>query len=120
MTDKKELALTNDVAGEFLKKFGKSLNEYAIREYNKSSFLKSAMIAISNDDKLLACLKTPKGKVSLFDALRYAATTGRSLNPQEGKACIVPRGGKIQYWIIFLKLLHCEMLMMITAYSCLI
>ncbi len=88
------------VASEFLQKFGKSLEEYAIREYNHGAFLKSAMIAMVDNSDLSAALKTDQGKMSLFSALRYAATVGLSLNPQEGKSCLIPYGNKIQYQIM--------------------
>jgi phage RecT family recombinase len=46
----------------------------------------------------MACLQTEAGRISLKHALRFAATTGLSLNPQEGKAALVPINGKINYW----------------------
>ena len=76
-------ATTDSLAGDFLKSFGKSLKDYAVRDYNQTSFLKSAMIAIADSKDLSECLNTDAGKRSLFSALRYAATTGLSLNPQE-------------------------------------
>lgn len=87
---KKDIVKTTDTqAGEFLKRFGKSLENYAMRKYDHSIFLKSAMIAIVNNSNLVDCLKSDAGKMSLFNAMRYAATTGLSLNPQEGKAALV-------------------------------
>lgn len=91
---------TDNQAAEFLKKFGKSLHEYAMRDYNQSAFLKSAMIAIADNPDIAKALTTDAGKLSVFNALRYAATSGLSLNPQEGKACLIPYGGKIQYQIM--------------------
>ena len=93
-------ATTDSLAGDFLKSFGRSLKDYAVRDYNQTSFLKSAMIAIADSKDLSECLTTDAGKRSLFSALRYAATTGLSLNPQEGKAALIPYGGKIQYQIM--------------------
>jgi len=93
-------ATTDALAGDFLKSFGRSLKDYAVREYNQTSFLKSAMIAIADNKDLSDCLTTDAGKRSLFAALRYAATTGLSLNPQEGKAALIPYGGKIQYQVM--------------------
>lgn len=101
MAEQKNLTVSSDTAaGEFLQKFGKSLKDYAVREYNQTSFLKSAMIAIADNKELSECLTTESGKRSLFSALRYAATTGLSLNPQEGKAALIPYGGKIQYQVM--------------------
>ena len=91
---------TDSQAGEFLQKFGKSLKDYAVRKYDQTAFLKSAMIAIADNADLSACLKTEEGKRSLFSALRYAGSTGLSLNPQEGKAALIPYKGKIQYQIM--------------------
>ena len=91
------LTKTDNEAGAFLQKFGKSLEQYAIRKYDKSTFLKSAMLAIVSNDELKACLKTEEGKLSLFSALRYASVTGLSLNPQEGKAALIAYGNKVQY-----------------------
>lgn len=85
-----EIVKSNDkIAGNFLQEIGERLNEYAIRSYNKSSFLKSAMVAIVNNESLCECLKSSEGKMSIFNALRYASTTGLSLNPQEGKAALI-------------------------------
>lgn len=83
-------AVSTDVqAGDFLKKFGKSLSDYAVRRYDQTAFLKSAMIAIQDNATLGECLKTDAGRKSLYHAMRYAATTGLSLNPQEGKAALI-------------------------------
>ncbi len=83
-------AVSTDVlAGEFLNKFSKSLRDYAIRKYDNQAFLKSAMIAIQDNATLAECVKTDAGRRSLFNAMRYAATTGLSLNPQEGKAALI-------------------------------
>jgi len=100
MTDKNLPATTDSLAGDFLKKFGKAVNDYAIRTYDQSAFLKSAMIAIVDNPDLAGCLKTDQGKLSLYSALRYAGTTGLSLNPQQGEAALIPYGGKISYQIM--------------------
>ena len=100
MTQKNQVAKIDNLAGEFLKTNGKSLETYAIREYDKTAFLKSAMICISDNAALSKAVSTPAGKTSLFNALRYAASTGLSLNPQEGKAALVAFGDKIQYQIM--------------------
>jgi len=91
---------TDSLAGGFLKKFEKSLGDYAIRKYDRTAFLKSAMIAIADNTTLSECLKTEAGQRSLYNAMRYAATTGLSLNPQEGKAALIAYSGKIQYQVM--------------------
>ena len=45
-------ATTDSLAGDFLKSFGRSLKDYAVRDYNLTSFLKSAMIAIADSKDL--------------------------------------------------------------------
>jgi recombination protein RecT len=94
------LTKTDNEAGAFLQKFGKSLEQYAIRKYDKSTFLKSAMLAIVSNDNLAECLKTEQGKLSIFNSLRYASVTGLSLNPQEGKACLIAYNGQVSYQIM--------------------
>jgi phage RecT family recombinase len=45
-------------------------------------------MALDSSDDLQELTATPTGQKSLFDALQYAASTGLSLNPLEGKAVI--------------------------------
>ena len=95
------LPMTPDaIAGEFLQSHGRSLKDYAVRDYNQTSFLKSAMIAIADNYTLAECAKTPTGKRSLFNALRYAASTGLSLNPQEGKSALIAYKNKNGEYIV--------------------
>jgi len=90
MSDNKNLPATIDAsAGMFLEKFSKSLGGYAVRQYDITAFLKSAMIAIVSNKDLSKCLNSEKGKLSLFNTLRYAAATGLSLNPQIGEAALI-------------------------------
>lgn len=91
------LTTIDNQAGQFLQKFGKSLEQYAIRKYDKNAFLKSAMLAIVSNENLAKCLETDQGKLSLFAAMRHASTTGLSLNPDEGKAALIPYGNQIRY-----------------------
>jgi phage RecT family recombinase len=97
MTQQNAITKVDNEAGSFLQKFGKSLEQYAVRKYSRDTFLKSAMLAIVSNPDLVECLKTEPGKLSLFSALRYAATTGLSLNPQEGKAALIAYSGRVQY-----------------------
>jgi recombination protein RecT len=85
----KAIATIEKESSDFLTKCQKSLAGYANRKYDKSYFLKSAQLAILENTQLQECFKTDKGKSSLFHALRYAASTGLSLNPQEGKAALI-------------------------------
>lgn len=86
--------------GDFLNKAHGTLKNYAVRPYDQDSFIKSAMLAIVESENLKECLKTEQGRLSLFGALRFASSTGLSLNPQEGKAALIPYGGKVQYQIM--------------------
>lgn len=100
MTQKKSLTTVDQTAGDFLKKFEKSLQNYAMRNYDHAAFLKSAMIAIVNNIELQKCLATEIGKESIFNALRYASATGLSLNPQEGKAALIAYNGQVKYQVM--------------------
>jgi len=100
MEEKKAMVVSENEIGAYLKASQKSLSVYASKNYNQDSFFKSAMLAIVENNNLSDCLKTSQGKASLFNALRYAASTGLSLNPQEGKACLIAFGGKVQYQIM--------------------
>jgi recombination protein RecT len=62
-------------------------------------FLRSALIAIENDENLSKCLETPAGQASLYNAMKHGATTGLSLNPFDGEACLIAYEGK-NGWII--------------------
>lgn len=95
-----QLAITEKSAADFLTTLKATLPTYAIREYRQETFVKSAMIAIVSNDKLQECLTTNDGKASLINAMRMAAGTGLSLNPQEGKSALIPYNKKVgNQWI---------------------
>ncbi|HJX80812.1 MAG TPA: RecT family recombinase [Candidatus Udaeobacter sp.] len=60
--------------------------------------MKTAALCTLESADLRACLTTQAGKISMIRALQRAAATGLSLNPQEGKAALVPINGKVEYW----------------------
>ena len=66
--------------------------------------LTSLRLAMAESSKLQDCLKTPSGQASLYNAVRKAVRTGLSLNPQEGKAAVIPYNAKsgvtVQYQIM--------------------
>lgn len=62
------------------------------------SLKRDIILAIMSSQDLQNTLKTTEGQASMYHALRYAASTGLPLNPQLGKAALVPKGGKILYW----------------------
>ncbi len=88
------------VISTFLSESRPMLAQYANKSCAMGPFLRSAMLAIINDKKLVEAIKTDKGKASLLGALQHAAITGLSLNPSEGKACLIPYGDKVQYLIM--------------------
>lgn len=90
---------TEDVK-KFLVAFAPLVSEYATREYSHGAFLKTAMMCILESDELLKCLTTPAGQASMYHALRHAASTGLSLNPQEGKAVLIAYAGKVDYQVM--------------------
>lgn len=94
----KNLPVTNEAAiGGYLNEVKIRLPEYAVRKYKFPEFIKTAMLAIIENENLQRCLETPQGKQSLKNALRQAAVTGLSLNPAEGQACLVAYGNKVTY-----------------------
>ncbi|MBE9572475.1 MAG: recombinase RecT, partial [Proteobacteria bacterium] len=96
----KQIANIEKTAGDFMKSLAGQLETYAVRDYNNQVFAKSAMIAIVSSDGLQECLTTDEGKVSIINALKMAAGTGLSLNPQTGMAALIPYSKKINNrWI---------------------
>ena len=93
--------MTNEIvsiekrAADFLRGLESTLPTYAIRDYHGEIFIKSAMMAIISNPDLQECLTTPEGSASMVNALRMAAGTGLSLNPQEGKAALTTFGKKV-------------------------
>lgn len=91
----KSLAVIEKNAAAFLTELKATLPTYAIREYKNETFVRSAMIAIISNEDLQSCLTTDQGKTSIINAMRMAAGNGLSLNPQEGKAALIPYSKKI-------------------------
>lgn len=100
MSNQNQIATVEKTAGDFLKNFQQTLPTYAIKEYKQETFVKSAMIAIMGSDELQKCLKSDTGKASVVNAMRMAAGTGLSLNPQEGKAALIAYSGKASYQVM--------------------
>jgi recombination protein RecT len=73
------------------------IEKYAIREYNKSEFFNSITIAVQESTDLQKCMQTPEGQNSMFHAIKLAAHTGLSLNPQKGEAALVAFKGRVSY-----------------------
>jgi phage RecT family recombinase len=96
----KQLATIEKTAADFLGNLKATLPTYAIREYRQETFIRSAMIALVSNDGLAKCLNTSDGKASIVNALRMAAGTGLSLNPQEGKAALIAYGNKVNFQVM--------------------
>jgi recombination protein RecT len=93
------IAVTEKTVGQYVNDVLPALiKSYGVRAYNGDAFLKSAALCIVENPDLMDCLQTEAGRISLKHALRFAATTGLSLNPQEGKAALVAIEGKVNYW----------------------
>jgi recombination protein RecT len=78
----------------FLDDYTPRLGQYTERV---DEFRKDVQIAITSNEKLSDCLSTADGVASMYQALRLAASTGLSLNPQLGEAALVPYKGKVQF-----------------------
>jgi recombination protein RecT len=94
-----QIAVTEKSVGQYVNEVLPALiKSYAVRAYDGNAWLKTVALCIVENPDLMACLATQAGRISLKHALRFAATTGLSLNPQEGKAALVPINGKVNYW----------------------
>jgi recombinational DNA repair protein RecT len=94
-----QIAVTEKSVGQYVQDTLPALiKSYAVRAYDGNAWMKTAALCIVENPELMACLQTEAEKISLKHALRFAATTGLSLNPQEGMAALVPIKGKVSYW----------------------
>lgn len=92
-----DIAITDQTIKNALVSFREPLELFAPRGLNVSDWLQTAMLCISENKKLRTALTTEKGKSSLIHALKYGISTGVSLNPQEGKAALVPFNEEIVF-----------------------
>ena len=113
MAEQNPIAVTEDRVKTWLTVQAQDLAGFAVRKYNAEALLKSALLVIFENKDLRAAMATDIGRASIRNALRRAATLGLSLNPQEGKACIVAYNGKkglvVQYQIMkdgYIELAH--------------
>ena len=91
VTEQKMQEYVNDVVPALVK-------NYSVRPYDAQVWIRTVKLCIVESPELMACLQTDAGRISLKHALRFAATTGLSLNPAEGKAALVTIKGKVYYW----------------------
>ena len=95
-----DIAVTDQKITGWMNENRTELTSFAVRKYDGNSFMQSFALAVLENPDLRSCLTTDAGKISLRNAGRRAASLGLSLNPQEGKACLVPYNGKIQYQVM--------------------
>lgn len=90
----KKIVQRQDITG-YLRDWKDNLAKFATRKYDRTNFLNSIFMAFNGNDKLMECLTTKEGTESVYHSLQIAATNGLSLNPLEGKACLVPYRKKV-------------------------
>jgi recombination protein RecT len=124
MSDANALMVVSKKAREQLDGWMPELSVMAQREYDKEAFKRSVVLAIAESANLTKCLDSNEGRISLYHALKFAAATGLSLNPQEGKAALIPYAGKIQYQVmkngiieVALRDPHVEAVMSVTVHA---
>jgi len=86
--------------GQFLSMNKDKIFRLKARDYDEEQFLMTAMALFSENDKLRECLNWPQGQMSVYNAMKQAASTGLSLNPMEGKAALIPYKRKCTYQIM--------------------
>jgi recombinational DNA repair protein RecT len=96
---KNEIAVSDDTVKMSLMGMESDLAFFSPAGFDVKSWLHTAAMCIMDDKKLRAALATDEGKMSLVHALKYGITTGVSLNPQEGKAVLIPFGNEIVFMV---------------------
>jgi phage RecT family recombinase len=102
MPDSKAIVLKTDRdIGAYLEKKKEELAKYAVRDYKQKEFFTSVILCINDNWKLQKALESgdPEVERSFYNALKKAARTGLSLNPEEGEACLAIYGKKITHQI---------------------
>lgn len=84
-----------DIVRENIAPWIDELGKFVKEEKGQDDFIQSAVIAITESDDLQTCLNNKDGQISLFNALRRAAKTGLSLNPQDQQAHLQAYKGKV-------------------------
>lgn len=96
-----QLAIAEKQAQDLLNKEWGVLKKYSRTTDNMAlEITRTATLAIMESPKLQDALKTEKGQISFVHSMKLALRTGISLNPQEGKAALIPYGGEIKYQIM--------------------
>lgn len=94
--------ITDVTISKFLQERSKTLSGYMPDHARKKheSWLRTAMMTISDNENLKKCLETPSGQNSILHALKLAASVGLSLNPLEGKSALIAYDGKCTFQIM--------------------
>ena len=96
MAENKELIPKDDLES-FVQKMPAYFQNFANSSINVFDFVHEAAVAIRENSKLNAMIKTKEGKQELAEALRRGLNTGLSLDPEKGEAALIPFGGKIKF-----------------------
>jgi recombination protein RecT len=91
---KQEIVKLEDNVVSYVDGLGDALSRYAVRSYKQQEFARSAVVAIMSSKELLEISQSADGLTKIENALRAAAVTGLSLNPQLGEAALVVYGNK--------------------------
>ena len=75
---------------DYLSKRRNEIEKFCSSRTSVNVIMRSALLAFDESDRLRQALETRTGQNSVYHAMLRAASTGLSLNPLEGKACLVP------------------------------
>jgi phage RecT family recombinase len=89
-----KLATIDKQTASFLAGVEGKLATYAPEGLDVKNFLRLAQIAILDKDDLAEMASSEAGQKSVYNCLKLAVSTGLSLNPMEGKACMIVRSVK--------------------------
>jgi phage RecT family recombinase len=93
-----ELAVIEKQTLDLLRQEWNVLKGYSKTDDEKASeIIKTAALCVLESDALQKAIKTEQGKISFLHSMKQALRAGLSLNPQEGKAALIPYGNRITY-----------------------
>lgn len=85
---------------QYLGQCENQLSRFAPDGTEIGTWLQTVHLCISESSEISRAIQTDQGKASVFHALKFAASTGLSLNPQQGKCALIAYGNKVQYMIM--------------------
>jgi phage RecT family recombinase len=93
-----ELAIIEKQTLDLLRQEWTVLKGYSTTNDEKASeIIKTAALCVMESDALQKAIRTEQGKISFIHSMKQALRAGLSLNPNEGKAALIPYGNKITY-----------------------